>query len=586
MKKYLIVVCALLLIACSKETEIMPQQAPKTSLRLTFYDEFAGEQLDSVTFSIVNGNKSYVLTRNNSIINDLPKGIVKARLSKKGFITQDYEVDFSKRDTINDNIVMVYDDFILDVPQDSLFATKSRKTFSFEVRRNAGFTIDKPDWIRVDTTNISKLAIKINVTVLDNSTTEIRQGETIFTNGESRRIIPVTQYRKASINEAYYTVNEVIALDLKMTDEFIGFPTVERIGGLCYSEIKYQNVEGKQIAFTNACVSLLAPMDYKIHVRNKGGLDTVDFQVKLYDKKIDLNEYREQMSNITTLGSSTHLYYLDKERKNLGIINAESFAIEKRINLPVTPKGIVYNPYNKSNYVLSTDEYLRILNLQTNEITDKILIPTDPVNDHPQSPYNIPELLTFNEDGMGFMVTVGDNISGNGFRSVNSRNNNVIEVLPQFQFKAARNSGVLPNKKDFYFNEANSNLHFTWSASTGKSTEEFGSYDIFHYKNWAVSENRLVDYESKSDLGVELSIYPAVLDTHKLRFYGWSSYYQQYYFTQLDAQGNTLARIPAYQVDFLLSPDGQFLYLYDASNADLYKISTDVFNVRRQLAVN
>ena len=372
-----------------------------------------------------------------------------------------------------------------------------------------------------------------------------------------------------------------------MADEFIGFPRVERPDNYCIADIKYQNVEGKQIAFTNACVSLLRPMDYKIHVRNKGGLDTVNFQVKLYDKKIDLNEYREQMSNITSLGSSTHLYYLDKERKNIGIINTSTFMIEKRINLPETPKDIVYNPHNKAHYILSNDEYLRVLNMQTNEITAKILIPTDPVNDHPQSPYNIPELLHFNEDGVGFMITVGNNISGNGFRSISSKNNNEIEVLRQFPFNHVRNSGVLPNKKDFYFNDAFESKHYTWSASTGKSTEEVGRYHILNYKNWAVSdEHTLIDYQTKKDLGVRFEITSVLLDKHTERFYGWSYRNHQDFLSQLDIKGNVLASIPAYPVDLLLSDDGKFLYLYEASNADLYRISIDVFNVRRKVSVN
>ncbi|NQD70543.1 hypothetical protein HP439_07410 [Sphingobacterium shayense] len=49
--------------------------------------------------------------------------------SKKGFITIDYKADFGKGDTVNDTTEIAYDDFILDVPQDSLFATKGSKRY-------------------------------------------------------------------------------------------------------------------------------------------------------------------------------------------------------------------------------------------------------------------------------------------------------------------------------------------------------------------------------------------------------------------------------------------------------------------------
>ncbi|WPL47082.1 BACON domain-containing protein [Sphingobacterium bambusae] len=586
MRNVLFAVLAVLLFSCDKDTDVAPNSMPKTLLKLAFFDEFATMPLDSVTFSVPKENKTYTLTQGKSFIEDLPKGIVEARISKKGFVTQDYKVDFSKRDTINDNIVMQYDDFILDVPQDSLFATKNRKSFSFQVRRNAGFKIDRPDWVRVDTSGSSKFSIKIVVTILPNNTQETRQGEIVFTKGGSRRIIPVTQFRKNSVQTAYAKVNDVVSVELEMADEFIGFPRVERLDEYCLAQVTYQNVEGKQIDFSNGCVSTLRPNLYKIYLNNKGGVDTVDFQVTLYDKKIDLNVYREQMSDISALGSSTHLYYLDKERKNLGVIDRETFTIVKRINLPVTPKKMVYNAFNKSYYVLSNDEYLRVLDMQRNEIVETILIPTDPVNDHPQSPYNIPDRLHFNQDGLGFMVTVGDNISGNGYRVVKSQENNKMEVLVEFPFSNTWDSGVLPNKKDFYFNDAYENAHYTWSASTGKSTKEFGRYRILNYKNWAINDdNRLIDYYTKADLGARLSVYPIFLDKNTERFYGWSSSNQQYFLTQLDAKGNVIARIPGYQNDMLLSDDGKYIYIYDAGNADLYQMSTEVFNGRRKIAV-
>lgn len=588
MKNILFWLVALLLIACNKDDKMTPDTQSKTLLKLVFYDEFASSLLDSVHFSLVNENKTYILTKSNPTIHDLPKGVIEARISKKGFITQDYKVDFSKRDTIKDNIVLSYDDFILDVPQDSLFATNNRKTYSFQVRRNAGFTIDKPEWVRVDTTNISKFSIKIDITILKNVDQMTRKGEIVLSHKKSRRILPVLQYRKNKIVSAYATIAENVSFEMEVADEFEGFPSIYKEGNLCLSEIKYQNVEGKQISFSSGCVTLLRPIDYRIMLKNKGGVDTIHFQLKLYDKKIDLNIYNEQMNTRTIEGSSTHLYYTDSERKTIGIVNISDFTVEKRIKTPVNPKSIVYNPFNKSYYIMSSDDKIRILNMQSNEITGTIIIPKDLVNDHPEAPYVIPSSLQFNQDGLGFLVTIANNHSGNGFRTIETNQNNKVTVVTDLLHKHVHSTGVHPNNKDFYFNDAYSNMHYVWSPSFGKSAELIGRYHVLHHKNWAIDNNnyKLVDYPSKRDLGISIPLYGVALDKEKELFYGWSSYYSQNFLTKLDAKGNQLGRIPAYECEVTLSADGKYLFIYEAGNADLYRVNTDVFTARKKLIID
>ncbi len=586
MRKFLFWPIIFLLLSCSKDTEIKPQS--KTFLKLSFYDEFTSSTLDSVNFSIADQNKTYTFTRNNAVITDLPKGVTLARISKKGFVTQDYKVDFSNRDTIFDNIILAYDDFILDIPQDSLFASHNAKKYSFEVRRNSGFKINKPDWVRIDTTYVSKFNIKIDITFLKNTTLSMRQGEITLSRESSRRIIPIVQLRKNRIAKAFALVNAKATFDLQMEDEFLETPTIEKQDNMCISTITSVNLGNKNMQFSDGCVYLLKQMPYKIILKNKGGLDTVEFKATLYDKMIDLNPYKEQVSSLIDLGSNTHLYYTDSENNTIGVININEFKIEKRIVVPDRPKSLVYNPNNKLTYLLGYDEYLRILNLNTGEIVQTVQIPTDPDHDHPQSPYIIPEFLVFNKDGLGFMVTVGNNISGNGFRMINSKDNNSVGLVPYFHWNHVRNIGLQPNNLDFYFNDDIDNNHYTWSA-TGKTESHLGRMRVLGYKNWALNdEGKLIDYATKNPLGVNIMVYPAFFDRNKELFYGWNTYSSQSYLTQMDAKGNVIGRIPSSenQHQMTLSPDGKYVFLYSNYDADLFRINTAIFNSRIQLTID
>jgi hypothetical protein len=294
MNKYVLFVIITLLVACKKDPN--DNLGSKTLLKLSFFDEFTERMLDSVNFTIVETGQVHVITKEKSFIQDLPKGLVQARVSKDGFVMQDYKIDFTNRDTIIDNIVLKYDKFILEIPQDSLFASKTPKKYSFQVKRNAGFSIQTPSWISIDTTNVSKFMIRIDVNIFENSSGTHREGEIQLSHEGSRRIIPVLQYRKNKIRTAYAKVGDMLSMELEMEDNFEGFPSVRKLGDLCLSEIRYDNVEGKSINFTTGCVYLTTPMDFKIFLKNKGGTDTIDLSVKFYDKKIELNPYEEQMN--------------------------------------------------------------------------------------------------------------------------------------------------------------------------------------------------------------------------------------------------------------------------------------------------
>lgn len=184
-------------ISCKKE-DIVQTNDKHATLKLQVWDEFKTTALDSFKVVFPELKKSYTLTRNKPFINDLPKQNLTAEISKSGYIDVSKQFDFSKRDTINDNIIMPYDDMILTVPTDSLYASYQSKSFSFTARRNKGFNIIAPDWIRVDTVSEKAFEIKLNIRFLQNKTNENRTANIILKNGESKRTIPLFQFRKKS----------------------------------------------------------------------------------------------------------------------------------------------------------------------------------------------------------------------------------------------------------------------------------------------------------------------------------------------------------------------------------------------------
>ncbi|TCR08622.1 hypothetical protein EDF66_103169 [Sphingobacterium sp. JUb20] len=577
MKRIILLIAVALFFSCKKESVTEPEHHAKTLLKLSFYDEFTTNILDSVTFSVTDGNKTYTLTRDNPYVKGLPKGPVQARISKKGFITQDYKIDFTKRDTINDNIILKYDRFILDVPQDSLFASKNRKKFAFEVRRNSGFVIEKPEWVKVDTTAISKFMVKIDVTVLQHDGIQNRNGEIVFKHGESRRIIPVLQYRKNQIVTAYANVNERLSIELDMIDQFEGFPSISKLGDRCLSEIRYELVEGKKINFSTGCVNLLVPMAFKIMVKNKGGLDTLDFNVKFYDKKIDFNENRENYKYLTQTEPGK-LYFSDDKQKKIGIIDIEDFLVEKKLNVAAVANQIVFNGYNKSYYLLSDDDKLRKINMQTGALSDAVTIPVDPINDHPQLPYTIPTSLVFNKNGLGFMVTLGNGISGNGYRTIDTKNNNKIGIPTELHQYDTQSADLLPNGVDFFFNTSYNSEYVEWNASSKKVSNFPGRLTVLHYKNWVFDDNNnLIDYNTKQTIASSLPFTSSIIDKSKELLYGWSYKDSQMFISQMDAKGNLIGRIPSYYYEFRLSLDGKYLIVNDEGRGDLYRVNTAVF---------
>ncbi|MBD1429819.1 BACON domain-containing protein [Sphingobacterium litopenaei] len=572
---YIIFLIAGIISGCVKDN---PEKQNKTLLKLTFWDEFLSRKVDSVKLEIINPNTVHLLTLGNSQVGDLSKNLLKARISKPGFVTQDYTIDFTNRDTLNDNIVLKYDQFILEVPQDSLFASASIKKFNFNVKRNANFNIQKPNWIRVDTTNISKHAINISITATQNHSSENREGEVVFSNNGSRRIIPILQYRKNKITTAYATIGEKLNVQLDLMDAITSSPQISKLGDLCLTEIKINNVKDKSIDFTSGCVVLTNPLDFKIYINNKGGQDTLDLNVKFFDKLITMNPYEEQVSRFYTNTGLSNIFYGYAENNHIGEIDINEFVIKRRFKVPTIPTNIVYNSFNKSNYAYGSDNKIRIIDLNSGTILQTIEVPIDPATDHPENPYNYPASLAFNKNGYGIMVTEAKGMSGNGVKSIDSKNGHKIEVLNELGH--TESVQLLPNQIDFLINQAHSNEHSIWHESSKKFTTALNRYYFLGHKSWAVNQNNdLLDFQTKNIITSAFPFRPRVIDREREVFYDWTGYYSFNELAIINSLGKVINKIPGYQSNHFLSKDSKYLIIH-ASNGNLYRFPTEIFYQR------
>lgn len=564
---------ATFILGCKKSENL--EKTNSTYVKLTFWDMFLNAKIDSVSLEILNSNKVHLITQSNPIIRDLPKSIIKARLSKKGYVTKDYVLDLTSRDSINDNIVLSYDKFVLEMPEEKLYASASKNKFTFNVKRNSSFNIQAPNWVRVDTTRISDFQISIIINTTENTGAVQREGEIIFSKDGSRRIVPIMQYRKNRINSATAKVGETLSVHLELMDEIIDAPQIVKLGYHCLTDIKYDKVDGKNIHFTSSCVNLITPLEFKIYVKNKGGQDTLDLSVKFYDKIIKLNPYEEQMSVFYNKIESSNLFYGDKEGGNIGEIDINEFVIKRRFKLPEIPTDIVYNTFNKSYYGLGGDNKIRIIDIPKGTVVQTIEIPIDPKTDHPQYPYIYPGSLVFNKNGFGLMVTGAKGASGNGVRSIDSKNSHKMEVLDDLGH--LENVQQLPNQMDFLINEAYSNNHFVFDVNTKKFTHSLHKFYFLRHNSLAINQhNDLVNYDTNKKITYELPYRPSVLDRERELFYGWTGSHSSIYLSVLDFQGRIVNKIPAYQNNFFLTKDSKYLIL-SSSNGDLYRIPSKIF---------
>jgi hypothetical protein len=573
---YIIILFAALIVSCKKGGEV--EEPKSTYVKLTFWDMFINAKIDSVNLEILNLDKVHLITHANPIVKDLPRTLIKARISKKGYVTKDYTLDFSSRDTLIDNVVLSYDKFILDVPQETLYANSSIKRFSFKVKRNSGFNIQAPSWVKVDTSRISPYEIGITINTTENTGAAHREGEIVFSKGESRRIIPITQYRKNKLHSASAKVGETLSVHLELMDDIVDAPNILKLGYHCLTDIKYEKVDGKNIHFTSSCVNLTTPLEFKIYVKNNGGLDTLDLTVKFYDKVIALNPYEEQMSVFYNKIESPNLFYGAVEAGHIGEIDINEFVIKRRFKLPEIPTDIVYNAYNKSYYALGRDNKIRIIDVPNGVVLQTIEIPVDLKTDHPQYPYIYPGSLVFNKNGYGLMVTGAKGASGNGVRSIDSKNGHKMVVLDDLGH--LEDVQQLPNQIDFLINEAHSNYHFIFDVNTKKFTHSLHRFYFLQHKSLAINQhNDLVNYDTNQKISYGLSFRSSVLDKERELWYGWTGYYSSNYLGIMDFQGKILNKIPAYQSNFFLTKDAKYL-IFASSNGDLFRIPSKIFHER------
>src|SRR5690606_15202885 len=105
-----------------KKEDISDKKPDTGVLSFMIWEEFKTKQLDSVHVVISTLSKNYFVTKKDPIIRDLPKGNFDLRIYKEGFVDVKKSYDMSGGDTIRDNIIMRYDELILSVPTDTLFA--------------------------------------------------------------------------------------------------------------------------------------------------------------------------------------------------------------------------------------------------------------------------------------------------------------------------------------------------------------------------------------------------------------------------------------------------------------------------------
>lgn len=561
--------------SCKKENL---EKSNITLLKLTFWDEFLSKKVDSVKLEVLNSNEVHVLTVTNPQINNLPKNIIKARISKPGFVTQDYTIDFTNRDTLNDNIILKYDKFILDIPQDTLFASASSKKYNFTVKRNTSFSIQKPNWIKIDTTSTSKHAINISISLDQNKGSEHREGEIVFNHNGSRRIVPVFQYRKNKILKAYATVGEELKIQLELADIITQSPQIRKLGDLCLTEIKINKITDKNIDFTSKCVVLTSPLDFKIIINNKSGQDTLDLNVKFYDKVITLNPYVEQINKLYANTDLSNIFYGSDKNNHIGEIDINEFVIKRRIKVPITPNNIVYNAFNKLHYAYGRDNKIRIIDLNSGTILQTFEILADPSSDHPEAPYIYPESLVFNKNGLGLIVTSGIGISGNGLRSIDSKNGHKIQALDNLGH--TEGAQLLPNQIDFIINEAHSNEHTIWQVDNNKFTKDLNKYYFLNHKSWVVNQNNdILDFQTKKIITQELPFRALVIDREREVFYGWTGQYSFGKLEIINAQGKIINKINGYLNNHFLTKDYKYLIM-ESTNGNLYRFPTEIFYQR------
>lgn len=586
-KLYFLFLVLAMFMSCKKE-EVVQTNDKYATLKLQVWDEFKTNALDSVKVVFPELNKSYTLTKGKPYISDLPKQDLKAEISKSGYIDVSKRFDFSKRDTINDNIIMPYDDMILTVPTDSLYASHQSKSFSFTARRNKGFNIIAPDWIQVDTLSERAFEIKINIRFLQNKTNENRTANIILKNGESKRTIPLFQFRKNRIESVYVELGDISKWEANMIDPLDNIGYIRSTSDYCLSEITGKSLKNKTVSFASGCARIGLGMTYEFVTQNRGGLDTVRFKFNGYDKKIDMHKYHSGIWNLYPLGSKDYIFFTNDAGKRIGTIDLERFEIINDPRVSFDTRNLLFNNYNGSFYLTSTDDKLRRIDVRNGQVLEEIQFTPQP-NDHPQSPYVIPEEVVFNKNGMAFLTLLGNNITGRNVATLDVANKNKFELISGYN-SVFYYSGltVMPNGIDFGMKENYQGL-FTWDPIKKVSNFVYDEISILPFQDLAFLGNQLINYKTKTPIGQPIQGNYWQSDTKNKLIYAitWDQQYTTW-IVCYDLNAKELYRRPFFYDTggssyVKLAGNGKYIVYYNGYSEELFRFSIDFFKGKTKL---
>lgn len=576
-----------LIVSCNKKDSVEPANKYAV-LKLQIWDEFSTTALDSVKVVFPELKKSYTVTKNKPYISDLPKQNLTVEIRKTGYIDVNKQFDLSRRDTINDHIIMPYDDMVLTVPTDSLYASYQSKLFSFTALRNKGFNIIAPDWIRVDTATEKTFEIKINIRFLANKSNEHRHANIILTNGESKRVIPVFQYRKNDIESVFVELGDISKWEVNMIDPIQNIRSIQSKNQICLSEITENSFKNKTVSFSTGCARIGMAMTAEIVIQNKGGLDTARFKFNGYDKKIDLYKYHNNLWNLYTLDGNDNIYFTINEGKRIGTIDLDKFEIISDPKVNFNTRNLVYNKYNNGIYITSTDDKLRRIDVRSGEVLEEIQFYPQP-DDHPQSPRLTPSEVVFNKNGLALVTLIGQSISGMHIATVDVANKNKFESITGYLSAYSYQSlTVMPNGIDFGMKQ---NYHglFTWDPIKKESNFDNSEISILPFKELALLEHQLINYRTKARIGQPIPGYSRMYDTKNNFIYSLTSDQQQNtYIVCHDHNANELFRKPIFENSsgssyLTLAGNGKYLVYYNGYSEELFRFSIDFFKGKTKL---
>lgn len=586
MKKSIYFLTLLLLFGACKKEDLVDKEPETGVLNFMFWDEFKTKQLDSVRVVISALSKDYLVTRKNPIIRDLPKDKFDLRISKEGFLDVEKSYDMNGRDTIRDNIIMQYDELILTVPTDTLFAGHHKKTFPLVAKRNKGFTIESPEWVMVDTISERPFEISINIRFLANSDDEDRKGELVLKNGGSKRVIPLYQYRRNRIESIFATVANQSTYEVNFRDPLNEVSYITTSGSLCYPTIQSRNLKGRQLTFSAGCAGLHRGIAFHIHTKNRGDMDTLQFRFQGYDAMIDLDEYKQRLWNYKTLGSDKYLYFTDNENKRIGTIDLDKFEIVRSKTYNFVTRFLAFNPHNQSIYVTSTDNKIRRIDSQNGQVLEDIAIPILS-DDHPSYPRNIPEEIQFNKNGFGLFTAIGNNNSGSNLYYLDTKKNNEIRQVDGYTSAYYYSKLTLMHNEVDFGMDQNQGSFYSWSPGSGQF-KYYGMYmSIFPYGNLALRYTKLANIATDEDIG-DLHSHVVQFDRKNKVIYAMVQDLQRStWIAQYDLNARELYRIPMpypdYSGGWLVSGDGRYIIYYDYYNNRLLRFSTDYFKGKVKL---